>query len=226
MTTNNSQMTSTMLTAGIIAGPFFIIVALLQAFTRAGFDLVRHPASLLSLGDLGWIQIANFVLTGLFFIACAVGLAQASMTGIGYKWVPRLLVVLGIGLIMGGVFTADPALGFPPGAPEGVPATMSWHSMIHGFAPIIGFTAHVAALFILARRFGKQGEGGLMWTTILVGVAMFALANIPNFTADWENGQFNFLPLWAAVLIGYTFTAFVFTKLKAEWQAGAWSPQG
>ena len=100
---------------------------------------------------------------------------------------------------------------------------MSWHSMIHGFAPIIGFTAHVVVLFILARRFGKQGERGLMWITIIVGVAMFVLANVPNFTADWENSQFNFLPLWAAVLIGYTFTAFVFTKLSAEWQAGAWS---
>jgi hypothetical protein len=141
------------------------------------------------------------------------------MSGIGYKWVPRLLVVLGIGLIMGGVFTADPALGFPPGTPEGVPATLSWPGTIHAFAPLIAFTAHVVALFILARRFGKQGERGLMWTTIIVGVAMFGLANIPNFTADWENGQFNFLPLWAAVLIGYTFTAFVFAKLKAEWQA-------
>ena len=70
MTTNNSQMTSTLLWTGIIAGPFFIIVALLQAFTREGFDLIRHPASLLSLGDLGWIQIANFVITGFFFIAC------------------------------------------------------------------------------------------------------------------------------------------------------------
>lgn len=226
MTTNNSRLTSTLLTAGIVAGPFFIIVALLQAVTRAGFDLVSHPASLLSLGDLGWIQIANFVITGLFFIACAVGLAQAHMSGIGYKWVPRLLVVLGIGLIMGGIFTADPGLGFPPGAPEGVPATMSWHSTIHGFAPIIGFSAHVAVLFILARRFGKQGERGLMWITIIVGVAMFGLANVPNFTADWETGQFNFLPLWAAILIGYAFTAFIFTKLKAEWQAGAWSPQG
>jgi hypothetical protein len=69
VTTNNPQLTSKLLMAGIIAGPFFIIVALLQAVTRAGFDLIRHPASLLSLGDLGWIQIANFVITGLFFIA-------------------------------------------------------------------------------------------------------------------------------------------------------------
>lgn len=130
MITNNSPLTAKLLTAGIIAGPFFIIVALLQAFTRAGFDLISHPASLLSLGGLGWIQIANFVITGLFFIACAIGLSQARMSGIDYKWVPRLLVVLGIGLIMGGVFTADAGLGFPPGAPEGVPATMSWHGTI------------------------------------------------------------------------------------------------
>ncbi len=224
LTTTNSQLTSTLLTAGIIAGPFFVIVALLQAFTRPGFDLIRHPASLLSLGDLGWIQIANFVITGFFFIACAIGLSRASLSGIGSKWVPRLLVVLGIGLIMGGVFVADPGLGFPPGAPEGVPETMSWHSMIHGFAPIIGFTAHVAVLFILARRFWKQGKRGLMGATLIVGVAMFVLANVPNFTADWGKGQFNFLPLWAAVLIGYTFTAFVLTKLKAQWQAGKWSP--
>ena len=114
MTTNNSQLTSTLLTAGIIAGPFFIIVALLQAVTRAGFDLVRHPASLLSLGDLGWIQIANFVITGLFFIACAVGLAQARMSGIGHKWVPRLLVVLGIGLIMGAFSPPTPPSAFRP----------------------------------------------------------------------------------------------------------------
>ena len=79
MHTNSSQLTSSLLLAGIIAGPFFVIVALLQAFTREGFDLIRHPASLLSLGDLGWIQIANFVITGLFFIACAIGLARASI---------------------------------------------------------------------------------------------------------------------------------------------------
>ena len=52
---------STLLTSGMIAGPLFIIVSLILAFTREGFDLVRHPASLLALGHLGWIQIANFV---------------------------------------------------------------------------------------------------------------------------------------------------------------------
>ena len=46
---------STLLTSGMIAGPLFIIVSLFLAFTREGFDVVRHPASFLALGDLGWI---------------------------------------------------------------------------------------------------------------------------------------------------------------------------
>ena len=39
-----------------------------QAFTRDGFDLRRHPISLLSLGEFGWIQVANFVVCGAAFI--------------------------------------------------------------------------------------------------------------------------------------------------------------
>ena len=69
-----TAQTNWLLEAGIIAGPFFIVVALLQAFTREGFNWVRHPASLLSLGDVGWIQIANFLVFGalLFVFSRAV----------------------------------------------------------------------------------------------------------------------------------------------------------
>ncbi len=35
-----------------------------QAFTCPGFDLRRDAISILSLGDLGWIQVANFVVSG------------------------------------------------------------------------------------------------------------------------------------------------------------------
>lgn len=216
MATNDTRSTSNLITAGMIAGPFFIILSLLQAFSREGFDWIRHPASLLSLGDLGWIQIAVFVLSGLLFIASAAGLRRVLSSGIGMKWVPRLFVIVGVAMIMGGVFVADPSLGFPPGAPEGVPAEMSWHAAVHGFAPILGFMSLIAALFILARRFGSQKQSGWKWTTILIGVATFILTSLPNFTADWEKGEFNFLPLWGGVAIAYGFTSLVLSKLKAE----------
>jgi len=221
MANSESQPILRYMMAGIIAGPFFIVVALLQAFTRQGFDWVRHPASMLSLGELGWIQIANFVLTGIFFILCGIGLSGVLKEGIGRKWVSRLFVLFGVALIMGGVFTPDPGLGFPLGAPEGPAKEMSWHSIIHGFAPILGFTSQTAALIILAKRFGSQEKKVLKFLTIVVAVAMFGLAVVPNFTADWEKGVFNFLPLWAAVALGYGWTSVVIAKVRAEAQSGA-----
>jgi hypothetical protein len=173
-------MSSKLLTAGYIAGPFFIALSLLQAFTREGFDWIRHPASLLSLGDLGFIQIANFVITGLLFIACAVGLKRVVTAGVGRKWLSPLFAVVGIAFILGGVFVADPAFGFPPGTPEGMPKTMSWHSILHGIAPVIGSFAISAALLIFARRLWKQGRRGASIVPVLVVIVSFVLSALPQ----------------------------------------------
>ncbi|RPJ59222.1 MAG: hypothetical protein EHM23_14850 [Acidobacteria bacterium] len=59
-----------------------------------------------------------------------------------------------------------------------------------------------------------------MWLTIIVGVVTLVLTSLPNFTADWENGRFNFLPLWGGVALGYGFTSLVLAKLKGEWAGG------
>ena len=66
-----ATLAARLLTAGIAAGPLFLGVWAMQAFTRTGFDPSRHPLSLLSLGNLGWIQIANFAVTGALYLACA-----------------------------------------------------------------------------------------------------------------------------------------------------------
>ena len=216
MSSNDSQLTSKLLMAGSIAGPFFIALSLLQAFTRDGFDWIRHPASLLSLGELGFIQIANFVITGMLFIAFAVGLKRTLTAGVGRKWLPRLFIVVGIAFILGGVFVADPAFGFPPGTPEGMPKTTSWHSIIHGFAPAIGSLAISAALIIFARRLWKQGRRSASILAVLVMIVSFVLNSLPQITADWERGEFNFLPLWIGVALVYCYTAVLVAHLKAE----------
>src|SRR5215213_6180876 len=115
-----------MLDAGIIAGPLFISTCVAQAVSRNGFDPARHPISLLALGDFGAVQIANFVLTGVLYLATAAGAHRTLYAGPGRTWVPRLLAVLGAGLVVAGVFVTDAGAGFPEGAPEGAPQ-ISWH---------------------------------------------------------------------------------------------------
>ena len=72
-----------LLACGVLAGPVFIVASLAQAFTRSGFDLGRHPISLLSLGPLGSLQIANFVVSGMLYLAGAVGMRAALRPGRG-----------------------------------------------------------------------------------------------------------------------------------------------
>jgi len=55
---------TTLLACGTAAGPIYVGLGLLQIAIRPGFDITRHALSLLSNGDLGWIQISNFLITG------------------------------------------------------------------------------------------------------------------------------------------------------------------
>jgi hypothetical protein len=136
------------LICGVVAGPLYLAVGYAQAFTREGFDLAKHPFSMLSLGSLGWIQIANFVVSGLLFVVAATGMRTVS------KWGARLIGLMGAGMILGGVFTADPALGFPLGTPDGVPTTFSWHGALHAVAFGIAMIGWIGACFVFARRLG------------------------------------------------------------------------
>src|SRR5712692_8815139 len=110
-------MYKALLACGLAAGPFYFAVSLAQAWTRPGFDLTRHPLSLLSTGDLGWIQITNFIVSGVLVVAGSVGMRRALRTGRASTWGPLLVGLFGVGLIGAGIFAPDPAAGFPPGTP-------------------------------------------------------------------------------------------------------------
>ena len=71
-----TDVTRTLLGAGVIAGPLFVCTAAVQALTRDGFDLRRHPLSMLALGEYGWIQVINFIIAGVLSLIFAVGVAR------------------------------------------------------------------------------------------------------------------------------------------------------
>src|SRR5579864_741463 len=119
-----TRVTRSLLGYGVLAGPVYVIAALAQALLRPGFNLAHDDVSLLSNGSLGWIQIANFVVTGLMVIACATGMRRALAGGRSALWAPLLIGLYGLGLIAAGIFVADPMYGFPPGTAAGKPVVI------------------------------------------------------------------------------------------------------
>jgi hypothetical protein len=167
---NSNQI---LLVCGAVAGPFYITLGVIQMLIRPGYDPTRHDLSLMSNGDLGWIQISNFVITGLLVIAGAVGMKHDLRGSRAGTWGPLLVGIYGLGLIGAGIFVADPALGFPPGTPADA-HNLSGHGIMHFVTGGIGFLALIVACFVFARRFSLLKQRGLAVFSILTGIFFFA----------------------------------------------------
>jgi len=209
--------TRALLTCGAVAGPLFLLVVLVQDYTRPGFDPRRHPLSMLSLGELGWIQVANFVVTGLLDIAFAVGLRRAWRGGPGGTWAPRLIAGFGGGLLVAGAFRFDPAWGFPPGAPQGLPADPSLNYVLHGIGFALVFCSLVAACFVIARACAARGDRTWAITAAAVGVALpLIYLAAALLSPDGSDPQPLSLLLRCIALVGWGFAALTAQRVRAR----------
>ncbi|MFE5324909.1 DUF998 domain-containing protein [Embleya sp. NPDC056575] len=150
--------TRALLACAAVAGPLWVAVSVAQAATRDGFEPTRHALSQLATGSLGWLQIANFVIAGVLATAGAAGLRRVMRGTPGGVAVPRLVRVIGVGMVAAGLLTMDPADGFPVGTPKGVPESMSWHAYGHMAAGSVTFIALIAAGYLLGRHFSRLGN--------------------------------------------------------------------
>ncbi|MET8201269.1 DUF998 domain-containing protein [Micromonospora taraxaci] len=156
-----------LLIGGVLAGPLFAASAIVQASTREGFDFRRHPVSVLSTGELGWIQIVTFLVSG---VLCALAAnALRRRTEAGSVWLPRLLALYGLGLVGAAVFSADPADGFPVGTPRGA-GQISWHGGLHFLVAAVAFVSLIVATVVAARRAARQGARGRAAYSLATGV--------------------------------------------------------
>jgi hypothetical protein len=212
--TRSDSLTTLLLSCGVVAGSLFMVVALVQSFLRPGFDLRRHAISMLSLGDLGWMQRTDFVACGVLFLALAVGVRRVLHPGRAGTWGPLLLGGLGTGLVIGGVFSTDPALGFPPGAPAGMPATMSWHAMLHSLGFFLAFSSLTAACFVLARGLASRGRRTWAVASVATGIATPLLIAL-GMTSMIATG----IAFAVAAVLATWWTAAVSARLAADHQA-------
>lgn len=150
------KRTRTLLICGALAGPLFTAAWFIEGFTRMHYDPMRHPISALSLGESGWTQIANFIVTGLLTLVLAFGLQKAFQIGGRTTWIPTLITMVGIGFLGTGFFATDPLSGYLPGTPAMLlPPTLvgSLHLLFASFI----FGLPIACL-VMAQFFDDRGE--------------------------------------------------------------------
>jgi hypothetical membrane protein len=198
----NAAITRSLLGYGVLVGPFYLAIGLIQAFVRDGFVLSRHPLSILANGPGGWVQTTNFVVSGLMVIAAAVGFArvlrpQSRTAG----W---FLGAFGASMLAAAVFRADPVDGFPVGTPEGFPATLSTSGMLHFVFGSIGFLALAISGFVVAVAMARRKQRAMALLAMVSGLSV-----VGGFFAPM------FLPIpvgptagiWFAVVVGWTWLA-------------------
>lgn len=199
-----AAVTRSLLGYGVLAGPFYLAVGLIQAFVRDGFDLMRHPLSLLANGPGGWVQTANFVLTGLMVLAAAVGFAR--VLGPKSRALSWFLGAFGASMIVAAVFPADPVDGFPPGTPEGFPTSISTTGLVHFIAGTLGFIALAVSCFFGARAMRRRNARSLARLSLLSGLAvLLGFFGGPAFSSVAAAT----LGIWFSVLVGWAWLAVI-----------------
>ncbi len=201
---------SILLACGVFAGPLFTVIGLAQAFTRPGFDLRRHALSVLENGNLGWMQIGSFFVTGLLFILGAVGMRQFLRGSRGGTWGPSLIAIAGLGLVGAAFFHADPGLGFPPGTPENA-MTLSGQGMGHLIVSTVAFLTLIAACFVFVRRFAALRQRGWAMYSVATGALSFVTLAVLSSGQLWMTPGFVFamlnLLIWVSAMCARLLTA-------------------
>lgn len=204
--TKTRSLTQLLLLCGAIAGPLFILTLLIQDYTRPAYDPRTMVLSLLSLGEWGWVQIANFALAGVLNLLYAVGLWRRLRPGRAGTWGPILIGAYGLCLLVVSIFRTDPINGFPPGA--SAPTQPTLHGTIHGFGALFVFLMVAAALAVFARLFIARKERGWAFYCLASVVLILLL-----FFGGFINASFGARFLDLAVLLGWMGSSVIAIKL-------------
>jgi hypothetical membrane protein len=185
---------------GVVAGPFYLLVAVIHAVLKPGFDFSKHALSLLMVTDSGWIQRANLILVGLMVIAAGIGFRRA-IEGRRGAWVRSLLAVYGVALIGGGIFAPDPSGGFPAGMDE----TVTTSGLLHLAFGVIGFISLGVAAIVFSGWSRSLGRRSASVLSLIAGVLVLA-----GFVGGGALSQISagVLLLWIAVVAGFAWLLF------------------
>jgi hypothetical membrane protein len=209
------------LTYGVAGTLLFPIIYLIAGAVRPRYDPWQQAISTLSLGPGGWVQRANFVMCGVSVIWLAFVFRKILRGGPCAIWYPRVRAIEGLGLIMIGVFSTDPAPGYPPGT---LKTSTTPQGAIHLAFTILVVNMMALGLFVISRRFWKDPNfPGWTAFSIISGLLTFVFMTafgISNATHSGYPGLFERLAtntdtVWGAVLLVLLWAGRSFVRLGA-----------
>jgi Protein of unknown function (DUF998) len=175
-------LTRALLRAGTVAGPLFVATFLVDGTTRRDYRAQRHPVSSLALGPRGWVQTANFALTGALYLGYSMGLRRAGSVSGSTSAGPILVGAAAVGLLGSAAFVTDPVSGYPPGTPD-MPAASTARGRLHDGFAIPTFLGLPAAALVFAR--GAHRDGDRRWAAYCAGSGLGMLAAFAGATAGF-----------------------------------------
>ncbi len=138
-----------LLWGGVLAGPLFIVVFLLEGTLRKGYNPWRQPVSALSIGPRGWVQQTNFFTNSVLLVGCAVGLHSI------------LIGMYGAALFGAGLFITDA---------DDPQVKRTKRGRLHQYFTIVVFASLFAATFAFANQFAGAGQRGWAAYSLITGI--------------------------------------------------------
>jgi Protein of unknown function (DUF998) len=178
-----SSLQRWLLMCGPIGSVLFTTTYLVEGVTRPGYNAWQQAISALSLGPGGGVQIVNFIVYGLLICCSAVGWRAALKSGAGAILVPFFEGLTGLGLIVCGIFSQDPA-GYPLGTTIPLVTT---HGSIHTNVSIIAMISLIVVCFVLAWRFAKEPHWRI-WAVYALVSGILTMVFMAAFGASMAHG--------------------------------------
>jgi hypothetical protein len=196
----NAKTTNALLILGAIAGPLFTVLWFIEGMTRKGYDPLRIPVSSLSIGEMGWTQMVNFVVSGILTVIMAIGIWRAAKTRGGSTWGPLLIGLAGLGMIAAGFFTTAPMNGYPAGTPA-LPTTVTTSELMHNLVSTLFFFGIPVATFVFTRRFFAWRERGWAVYSLATGVAFVVLFVVMSVGVQQTAGLVDLVGLFQRIML-------------------------
>jgi hypothetical protein len=161
--------------AGILAPLIFAGGVIVAGWLRPGYDPRHHGISDLARGPFGWLQTANFLVTGLLLLGFTLGLRRALPPSRAARLAGLLLVLGGVGLLLLGLCPRDLAGETP-----------TWRGAIHNIAGNSLLSLPLAGLAL-----APAVRHDPIWRPTLalsVGIGLLTLLLLPGYVSALRGG--------------------------------------